>query len=319
MKMIFLNIGWMKSYKGLTNDKIKGGGSFVGEHGYGYEIHNFDPLFNKMYGYVQPVSSYINIDRLGAPKQDGSVDHVLVVWVSKSSSRGRFIVGWYKDATVYRNQQKPPQIRKHRGEDIDYFIVADEDDCKLLPIDERIFKIPTGKGGMGRSNVWFADKEKNRNLRHNVWDYINNNKIQKDEIPKSKNGKPWQPDPLKRQQVEKNAIYVVANYYKELGYSVDSVESDNVGWDLEATINDITLNLEVKGLSQENVLFGLTPNEYEKMNENIDSYRICVVTKALCDNPILKIFIYSPESRTWEDNLGNKLQINEITSAIMSI
>jgi len=276
-----------------------------------------------MYGYVQPKNSYINIDRLGASKKDDSVDNILVVWVSKSPSGGSFITGWYKDATVFRNPQKPLKnsIRKFNGEDIDFFTVADEVNCRLLSIDERVFKIPRGRGGMGRSNVWFADLEENRNVRHTIWDYINNNnnKILKNNITKSKKGKPWQPDPLKRQQVEKNAINTVTDHYNEWGYVVDSVENDNVGWDLEATINDITLKLEVKGLSQENILFELTPNEYKKMNENINNYRICVVTRALSENPLLKIFLYSPENDTWEDDIGNKLQINEKISAIMSL
>lgn len=320
-KMIFLNVGWMKNYKGLKSDKIVGGGSFVQEHGYGHEIFNFLPYNGYMYGYVQPISEKIRINRLGASEQDQSVDGVLAVWVSKSPSSGVFIVGWYKNATVYRDRQPAPKNsnRKYKRENLGYYIKAKAEDCTRLPIDKRVLKIPRGKGGMGQSNVWYADQSGHTRFKQNVLDFINEGKISKNHEPtKTKNGKVWQPDPYKRQKIEKIAIKMTTTHYGDLGYVVDSVEKDNAGWDLEATMNDKTLKLEVKGLSREEILIELTPNEYEKMKKYKDNYRICVVTNALSKRTLLTIFSFSPENGKWEDDMGNELKITEIVSAMMN-
>ena len=69
---------------------------------------------------------------------------------------------------------------------------------------------------------------------------------------------------------------------------VNSFEKDNVGWDLEAVKNKEKLLIEVKGLSGNEVVSELTPNEYAQMKNNIVNYRICLVTNALDKNPKLK-------------------------------
>jgi len=321
--MIFLNIGWMRDYKGITaaNGEIKGGGSFVQEAGYGYEMFNFLPYNGYMYGYVQPNKGSIRIERLGAPPKDSSIDDILAIWVAKRPrSGGVFIVGWYNNATVYRGCQPAPEgsKREYEGEKLGYYIKAKakEEDYRLLPEGERVFQIPRGKGGMGQSNVWYADQAIHASFKKDVLNFMR--KFPKSEQPQSEKDKPW-PDPYKRQKIEKIAIEKTTKYYENLGYVVDSVEKDNAGWDLEAILHDRLLRIEVKGLSQKEVLIELTPNEYEKMKEYKDSYRICVVTDALGECPLLRRFSFSPESGEWEDDEGNQLKINEIVSARMSM
>ncbi len=69
-----------------------------------------------------------------------------------------------------------------------------------------------------------------------------------------------------------------------MGYKVNSVELDNLGWDLEVirkqTILTI-LRVEVKGKSGSNISVDLTPNEYKKMMLYKNSYRLAVVTNVL--------------------------------------
>ena len=79
------------------------------------------------------------------------------------------------------------------------------------------------------------------------------------------------------------------------------------------------LKLEVKGLSQEEILTELTPNEYKQMKEYKDDYRICVVTKTLSKSPRLSIFSFSPENGRWEDEKGRHLKIREIKSARLNL
>ncbi|WP_410723360.1 protein NO VEIN domain-containing protein, partial [Burkholderia sp. SIMBA_042] len=65
--------------------------------------------------------------------------------------------------------------------------------------------------------------------------------------------------------------------------TVSSVEEDNVGWDLTVTGGDVTLKVEVKGLSGHELCVELTPNEYKQMvsPEHRAMYAVYVVTGAL--------------------------------------
>ena len=109
-------------------------------------------------------------------------------------------------------------------------------------------------------------------------------------------------------------------YYENLGYIVHSVEKDNIGWDLEARPgNRLILRLEVKGLSQDNVVIEMTPNEYLQMKKHEDSYRICVVTNALSKSRTLWIFSFSRETGRWEDEGGNQLKIKKMIAARMKL
>jgi len=96
-----------------------------------------------------------------------------------------------------------------------------------------------------------------------------------------------------RKKIENIAIREVTREYSERGFTVASVESKNLGWDLEAVYKKIKLKIEIKGLSGQEVFVELTPNEFSKMNNNKDSYRLCVVTKCL-ENPELYVFFIFP-------------------------
>jgi len=126
-----------------------------------------------------------------------------------------------------------------------------------------------------------------------------------------------QVDSSKRAEVEKIAIGITSAHYRKLGYVVDSVERDGVGWDLNAKQDRVWLKLEVKGLSQANISAIITPNEYRKMTDEAQkaNYRLCVVTDALAEEPKLSIFAYSPETHSWKDENNRELQIEEFMGA----
>ncbi len=42
--LLVLNVGWMKKYRGLEDDQITDGGTYVTENGWGGEISNFLPF-----------------------------------------------------------------------------------------------------------------------------------------------------------------------------------------------------------------------------------------------------------------------------------
>lgn len=174
-KVIFCNIAYMKNYCGTVNDVPVNGGKYIAEYNDGGEVYNFLDYNGKCYGYFMHYGDNLNIERIDGcdPKQEYA-DDVLVVWVAKRSDDAHnVIVGWYKNARVYRYVKNDfscntfgfyPDPEK----DLEYNIVADAKDCFLLPEHMRNFIIPraakAGQGrGMGQSAIWYADSDYAKN------------------------------------------------------------------------------------------------------------------------------------------------------------
>ncbi|POF43402.1 HNH endonuclease [Pseudomonas laurylsulfativorans] len=165
MSIIFCNIGWMERYDGIDGDSIQRGGSYNNDS-IGHEVCNFTNANGKVYGYVQSTGR-ISVEKLGAKKGEEYADGVTVVWTAGPDSGGTAVVGWYKNATVYRELQRISKPSKnHRKNEIEvYRISASAGDVRLLPAYEREFMIPRAvKGGIGQSNVWYADKPESAEL-----------------------------------------------------------------------------------------------------------------------------------------------------------
>lgn len=186
VRILFCRIGWMEDYKGLDNDQINGGGLYIEENEFGHEIHNFSIETNETgeycYGYVmsQGKDGFIGIERLGANREDSSIDDILVVWVATHPNGGERIIGWYKHATVYRIFQPPVNGSNRYDDDCWWNVESNAENCTLLPVGQRKFIIPRAtkdSPGIGRSNVWYAEGIKNEKLVDTVIDYIKNYKV----------------------------------------------------------------------------------------------------------------------------------------------
>lgn len=163
MKILFCNIGWMRDYQGIDGDSIQRGGSY-NKDSTGHEVCNFSVVRKRVYGYVQPTGQ-IKIEKLGANKNDDSVSGIIVIWTAGPKSGGTAIVGWYKNATVYRDSQlipSPTNIQKKNGL-TSFRVRALAENVQLLPVGERALLIPRAvRGGIGQSNVWYADKPESK-------------------------------------------------------------------------------------------------------------------------------------------------------------
>lgn len=177
MSFLVCRIGWAPNYKGeeLQGD---GGGSYVVQHGEGDEKFNFLPYNGKVYGYVASKTRTIDCSKLIGPPRPNTIqrisyyrsvarkpdraDGVTVIWCAKHPKYGGvYVIGWYCNATVYRELHDPPEDLTNRrltnGDEWAYNIVTDK--FKLLPPDQRKLRVPCcGEGNMGRSNIWYPSE-----------------------------------------------------------------------------------------------------------------------------------------------------------------
>ena len=173
--------------------------------------------------------------------------------------------------------------------------------CPPLPS-----RLPKGSGWKGQSNVFYADCNVGLELKKKVVDQID---TYERGMQKARKASSRKPAPLElRKEVEKVAMDYVTDYFINMNYSVTDVSEKNLGWDLEASVNNHRLRIEVKGLSGEDIDISLTRNEYEKMRGyKKDGYRIAVVTNAR-SNPMPYIFEFSVDRDSWWD-MKNKLPL----------
>ena len=167
MRVLFCNIAWMKYYNGITEeDKPINGGAYIKENENGGEVYNFRDYNGYCYGFVfVKLNGDMALEKHyeGVTSNQPYVEDVLVIWVATNKDNETRIVGWYKNATVYRKEQYEIAFT-NPSHDLFYRIKAKAKDCYLLPEEERTFPIPrasiSGTGmGMGRSNVWYAESQ----------------------------------------------------------------------------------------------------------------------------------------------------------------
>jgi hypothetical protein len=309
----------MEQYQGIrSGDQISGGFAYIRENGMGLEVCNFSQDKGSLYGNLQIRGDHINLQRIGANNDDDFIEGTTIVWTANRPSGGTVIVGWYKNATVYRNRQqfKKAPVAQLKNDVDGYWIKAPFDNATLLPVDARTFEIPRQvKGSMGRSAIWYADSPESVPLVNRVRALIKNKHMPKSSGPKHSKTQ----DQEKKVAVEKAAIRSCCAYFENLGYEVVSVEKDNVGWDLVATTGKTSLRIEVKGLSGAMFSIELTPNEYNAFTEQAIDYRLAVVVNAL-EVPSLSICRYSNEQGAWiiEDEEGRALEVKVKQSASIS-
>ena len=200
MRFLFCNIAWMSYYKGNVegNDEPKGGGSYVLETKDAHEKYNFQALDFEFsddsfaagkycMGFVETKSTngadanQLNIEKIidcEACKKEAFVDDVTVVYCARypyTDKPETLVVGWYKNARVYRNYERQDFLDEN-GELVEYQLFnafAKKEDCVLLPTGVRrrgnTWVVPRKKGktvtyGFGQSNVWFANDSENELL-----------------------------------------------------------------------------------------------------------------------------------------------------------
>jgi hypothetical protein len=279
----------MNHYQGATGDTPKGSFGFILKGlGTPNEVFNFLPYRGRCYGYASMRDGRVNIERLGAKRGAEFIDDVLVIWTATQPGVGNVIVGWYDGARVFAKFKVRPQTRKVGSEEFYYSTVAPANVCRLLSLDERVFPVERHKKhDPGTAAAFFPEgvspKRWVDSIRHFVATGVIQPNVSDGHKGPNRPGRGRSVDPKYRLKVENAAINHVTAHYEKLRYIVTSYEKDNRGWDLEAKHGRATLKLEVKGLSGNDPIVEVTPNEYRAIKSHLhrSSYRLCIVTNAL--------------------------------------
>lgn len=321
--ILFVNIGWMKYYRGPSAcDPLNPGnfGYFKKKTGdgprVGHEQWNFLEQSGAMYGYV-PREPGINLARLGADAHAQSIDGVLVVFIARDPvEKVLKVVGWYRNATVYRH---PRFVRRYGTTQVGAMITARAKDCHRLPIADRSLSIPTAQrapGGVGQSPIWYA--ERHPQIVRRVWALVESRTKADTRRRPSSSGSPRNPDPENRLAVERQAMQMAMDYFDD----TEDVSSLKFGWDIEAASDNGRIFIEVKGISGDSPVFELTPREYEKMREHRERYLLFIVTSALSRDPHVRIFRCCTHGRNapaWVSDQDETLKLEDRTGARCSL
>ena len=156
-KVLFSRIGWMKFYDGPKPDDPRPiGGGASNRKRLGTERFNFQKCGRYFYGFVQPPvrSGKIKLERIVPGTLSDSLEGVLLIFVARKFGMGnQCVVGWYKDATVYREHQPSSLSRRKK---LHYSAITQTHNAVLLPVNMRTWPVPAGKGGgIGQANVFY--------------------------------------------------------------------------------------------------------------------------------------------------------------------
>lgn len=119
-----------------------------------------------VYGHFETIKGeddrQVRIESLGASLSDAQVEGLDIVWTAPTKgSDPRTVVGWSRNATLYRHRQlfgdDFPSEQHRRDEIGSYRVRAKSEDVFLLPVKQRHMNLERGPGWSGQASWWYAD------------------------------------------------------------------------------------------------------------------------------------------------------------------
>lgn len=207
----------------------------------------------------------VSLRRIDPDCEDGATllgDVLLGFFATDPKQRQQMVVGWYGEATVHRTLRK--WNRGHVGaRERLYNAEADTSKAVLLPVSMRNHRLPSGKGGVGQSNVCYVYEVDGspkrapwlRRLVEYVSSYHGPNLLTQPmlkamEVRAGENspldGQGYEVDPRVRKAVEAWAMKKAKRYFGSKGYTVDDFSKQRP-YDLLCTKARGEMYVEVKG------------------------------------------------------------------------
>lgn len=155
MKIVFINVPWMKYYSGEGDEEV-----VVPYCGY-----NFQNVNGYYYGYGKGMEELPISQFEGASSEDDHIDDVTVVWTAYNRRGENKVIGWYKHATLYQKMKQELSLDSERTI-FKYNIKAPAKEALLLPVEFRLLDVKPMEEG-----IFF---EKDENVIRDIAMYIHN-------------------------------------------------------------------------------------------------------------------------------------------------
>ena len=299
-KVLWVKFGWSEYYRG---GPVVGAFSWIKKVGnIAHEALNFEPATDgTYYCYVPPQGGEF------APKNDDSTGWTVVCLAKYPDLQGMHVVGWYENATLMGDWPNVPKTRTYlsvTNEDPDYgwtYCITSKT-AYLVPPKHRKDPISHPSMGMAKYSYLVGPNLNERTENQiEVLDILESKLADLRSVAIKNPTEETAPDlevtpgdplrsfgtPEHRKKVEKAGEKAVIKYYKAKGYSYTDVTKKNCGYDFIFAKGKKKLHVEVKGSSNNDGRFFMTPNE-DSYREH-PQWRFALVSKALTAKPIVEV------------------------------
>lgn len=144
-KILICKIPWMQEYNGITNGDLPfifEKDNYIEKSPYTGDIYNFQEFNGKCYGYINGYGNRHIESYFRKYLQDKTVvNGFKIVWCAFDSNKDLKIVGWYKDAAVYRNHRYLVDFFPQDSDDNGYDSIVSAENAFLIPMGNRTFKL----------------------------------------------------------------------------------------------------------------------------------------------------------------------------------
>lgn len=130
MKILFVKIPWMKYYTGEGDEE-----KTVPDCGYIFQYVN-----GFYYGYEPNIEKIVSVLEDEKDQEAESISGVTIVWVAENREGKDKIIGWYKEAMVYKQLQE--QLTQDSERPVfKYIVKAPAQKAILLPVESRLMDV----------------------------------------------------------------------------------------------------------------------------------------------------------------------------------
>lgn len=281
-KILWVKFGWSEYYRGGV---VNGNFDYVSKGEKGHEAWNFLPEQNGTYYCYTPPQG-----KNGAPSNEDPYGWLVICLAKHPKYKGIHIVGWYENAELIGGYANKSSNLIHN---FTYTIKSEKvwfipPEYRNIPFSHT--SIRQGKYSFlsGPNVVSTRNKKEVLSLLNKKLKSLESVAIQN---PTNESAPDWENnsvDPMgglgtqeHRKKVEKASVKFTKKHLVKHGYKCQSVEAENLGYDLLATRQEdkSTLHVEVKGTSLKEARFFMTPNEYQY--RNAPNWRLAMVTDAI--------------------------------------
>lgn len=262
--ILLARIGWMKFYAGSQKgDERPIGGGEYNEENVGGEVVNFKNINGHVYASFVCGPNGLKLERINPDCKTDQLKNATLVFCARKPpgyGQGQVVIGWYKNATLYRNFQKI-------GNRSWIAAKCETKNAVLLPTYNRNCMVPSGEGSIGQKNISYLYNHTGKFIRKrwfkSVSEFIHNydgpnilhdpdEELQSSEnfelnyelVKSSSQG--FSIDPKSRKYVELHAMNSAIRYYKNKGFIVKNISSTS-SCDLMCDKGKKRIYVEVKG------------------------------------------------------------------------